>query len=505
MDTGTNPPGTQDHGPDPTRSGDATEQFSSIPDSPTGVYGSDYQYHDSGDKRNQQVQDNGSSESPGKKRKVSMDTDTSPPGTQDHGPDQTRSGDATEQFSSIPDSPRAVYGSSDYQYHDSGDKRNQQVQDNGSSESPGKKRKKVSMDTDTSPPGTQDHGPDQTRSGDATEQFSSIPDSPRAVYGSDYQYHDSGDKRNQQVQDDGSSESPGKKRKKVSMDTDTSPPGTQDHGPDQTRSGDATEQFSSIPDSPTAVYGSDYQYHDSGDKRNQQVQDDGSSESPGKKVSMDTDTSPPVTQDHGPDRTKSGDATEQFSSIPDSPTAVYSSDYDDSGDEWYPPDEGSSDSCGTIWTISVDTDTISMTQDANERAFSNTPACSSAPSSEKYDVSVETRTGNQKKWDKKHYCKFCNTLKTKLSAHLQNVHKNELEVAAVVALPKNSKERKEAFGKLQNDGDNEHNANVLRKGSGCLIPKYRGKNRNVDECLACPHCKGLYLKALLSKHMKTCP
>ena len=120
-------------------------------------------------------------------------------------------------------------------------------------------------------------------------------------------------------------------------------------------------------------------------------------------------------------------------------------------------------------------------------------------------VEVEKRTADQIKWDKKHNCKFCNKMKTKMSGHLQRLHKNEAEVAAIMALPKYSKERRQGFIKLLHEGDYDHNVSVLRTGSGCFIPKYRSKDRKVVDCLTCPHCKGLYLKTLLSKHISRCP
>lgn len=97
-------------------------------------------------------------------------------------------------------------------------------------------------------------------------------------------------------------------------------------------------------------------------------------------------------------------------------------------------------------------------------------------SRKKDTVNVASTTG--KKWDKRHACRYCQkTEKTvyKMSSHLQRVHSLEPEVIAVLQLPKNSKERRQAFIQLQDDGDYKHNYNVLQENSGTLIPKYIGK------------------------------
>ena len=64
-------------------------------------------------------------------------------------------------------------------------------------------------------------------------------------------------------------------------------------------------------------------------------------------------------------------------------------------------------------------------------------------------LSIQKRTSNNK-WDKKHCCKFCQKLVTKMSSHLQRVHKEEVEVAHVLVMTKGSIERRQAWTKLLN-------------------------------------------------------
>ena len=119
-------------------------------------------------------------------------------------------------------------------------------------------------------------------------------------------------------------------------------------------------------------------------------------------------------------------------------------------------------------------------------------------------VTIAKRGNKNNVWDKKHSCMYCQKFVNKMSTHLQRVHKDEIAVARVLAMTKGSPERKLGWSELLNQGDYEHNYQVLESGTGQLIPKYRTKKRSVEDCVMCPHCKGLYGKSLLYLHSKTC-
>ncbi|XP_070178264.1 uncharacterized protein [Littorina saxatilis] len=118
---------------------------------------------------------------------------------------------------------------------------------------------------------------------------------------------------------------------------------------------------------------------------------------------------------------------------------------------------------------------------------------------------VAEKAPQENKWGKKHSCKFCSKMVVKMSTHLTKVHAHGADVAAVLRLPKGSKERRNGFVRLLNEGDYKHNYDVLEGQSGTVIPKYRKAGRQVGQLSACRFCQGLYAKSLLSKHLHNCP
>ncbi|XP_053391155.1 uncharacterized protein LOC128553984 [Mercenaria mercenaria] len=118
--------------------------------------------------------------------------------------------------------------------------------------------------------------------------------------------------------------------------------------------------------------------------------------------------------------------------------------------------------------------------------------------------SVKNAKGNLN--NKRHACLYCRKLMPNIARHLTNKHSNEHEVAIILMLPLRSKERKSAWQELVNKGDFSHNYQVIDKGHGTLIPKYRSRT-NVDDIrslLPCHSCRGFYKKTDLWKHQKIC-
>lgn len=97
-------------------------------------------------------------------------------------------------------------------------------------------------------------------------------------------------------------------------------------------------------------------------------------------------------------------------------------------------------------------------------------------------------------------------MNTKMSQHLQRVHKDLPEVAKILSMKVGDPRRRQAFIKLQDEGDFNYNFDVLSSNKGKLIPKY-SKKRGLEpesDYRACPHCKALYQRNLLSRHVRRC-
>jgi hypothetical protein len=118
------------------------------------------------------------------------------------------------------------------------------------------------------------------------------------------------------------------------------------------------------------------------------------------------------------------------------------------------------------------------------------------------------KKGCKQVYDKANYCVFCgHCIKSKISRHLLNVHKEERDVLEIRILPKRSKERMLRLQKLANDGNFKHNTDVLQKGSGNIVVSRRSKdNSNAPtKFLPCEFCNKFISCDGLWRHYKICP
>ena len=114
--------------------------------------------------------------------------------------------------------------------------------------------------------------------------------------------------------------------------------------------------------------------------------------------------------------------------------------------------------------------------------------------------------GKKRKWDKKHSCLYCCKLYSKMARHLEQKHKDELEVVQAISHNKRSKERKRLFKIIQNRGDFQHNKSVTKSNEGFLIPAKRPANvGQIDDFTTCDKCLGLFFIKDLWRHKKKCP
>lgn len=76
---------------------------------------------------------------------------------------------------------------------------------------------------------------------------------------------------------------------------------------------------------------------------------------------------------------------------------------------------------------------------------------------------------------------------SKFARHLKTHEKKNVEVAQVLALPKDSKERKKMLNKLRNKGNHQHNTDVLTSGTG-LLKVSREPKKKYDQKIMCTAC-----------------
>ena len=108
------------------------------------------------------------------------------------------------------------------------------------------------------------------------------------------------------------------------------------------------------------------------------------------------------------------------------------------------------------------------------------------------------------KWDKRHFCKFCDEPVLKLHRHMSRKHKTEIEVAQIMSMPVRSKERRIAWGNILKEGDYKHNFDVMKEKTGTIVPKYRTKNSSTANLIPCVNCKGMYSRKYLYQHYRRC-
>lgn len=121
-----------------------------------------------------------------------------------------------------------------------------------------------------------------------------------------------------------------------------------------------------------------------------------------------------------------------------------------------------------------------------------------------YVASSTKKKDGTRKWDKKHECVYCGKeYPGKLPRHFEAMHKTELAVQIALAYDKGSKNRKQAWKNITNQGDFAHNLRVYEKGEGEIIPCKRPRIvTQGTQYVQCKECKGTYLRSSLWRHVK---
>lgn len=115
-------------------------------------------------------------------------------------------------------------------------------------------------------------------------------------------------------------------------------------------------------------------------------------------------------------------------------------------------------------------------------------------------------TGNRIR-NKSYSCYICQKLVINISRHMKLVHVNDTSIAKILALPKNSLERRKEFAKITREGNFYHNCEVLRTKIGELILTRRPtfaerKKYSYSDYAPCPRCLGFMLKKNITHHVK---
>uniref|UniRef100_A0A3P8TAJ8 SET domain-containing protein n=1 Tax=Amphiprion percula TaxID=161767 RepID=A0A3P8TAJ8_AMPPE len=106
----------------------------------------------------------------------------------------------------------------------------------------------------------------------------------------------------------------------------------------------------------------------------------------------------------------------------------------------------------------------------------------------------------------KNYCYVCGNGVRKISRHFKKHADEEPEIAAALALRKNSIERRRQLDRLRNRGNYRHNQEVLRSNTGVLKLKRRPKDDviNASKFVHCLFCKGMLKRSEISRHLPNC-
>ncbi|XP_032365342.1 uncharacterized protein LOC116680314 isoform X3 [Etheostoma spectabile] len=102
------------------------------------------------------------------------------------------------------------------------------------------------------------------------------------------------------------------------------------------------------------------------------------------------------------------------------------------------------------------------------------------------------------------FCFICKDFHFKIARHYKTHIKENSDVAYALSLPASSTTRKKLLENLRNRGNFEYNRDVLKKGSGQLKVKRRAKKVECKKYEYCIHCKGMFLRPELWRHMKRC-
>ncbi|KAJ8952372.1 hypothetical protein NQ317_003332 [Molorchus minor] len=127
----------------------------------------------------------------------------------------------------------------------------------------------------------------------------------------------------------------------------------------------------------------------------------------------------------------------------------------------------------------------------------------SACDDEQMHVEIPKGPSGDKKYN---CCYYCKKKQLKIARHLENKHKDQVEVKKFLSLPKKSMERRRAIDVLRKKGNYIFNTS-RQLNDGELIVSRRpraGLNRTAQDFKACGKCKAFFSKHSLRAHFSIC-
>ncbi|KAM4577992.1 uncharacterized protein V3H82_012082 [Fundulus diaphanus] len=120
-------------------------------------------------------------------------------------------------------------------------------------------------------------------------------------------------------------------------------------------------------------------------------------------------------------------------------------------------------------------------------------------------LKLEKKKDGSRIYNKKHCCLYCPEKCLKMARHLVRKHSDEPAVAKAISFPLKSKERKLHFDLIRNKGNRAHNNEILKHGSGTLIPSQQtSKPVTASDYMHCINCQAFLKRKSLWRHMSRC-
>ncbi|XP_011702592.1 PREDICTED: uncharacterized protein LOC105458763 isoform X2 [Wasmannia auropunctata] len=118
------------------------------------------------------------------------------------------------------------------------------------------------------------------------------------------------------------------------------------------------------------------------------------------------------------------------------------------------------------------------------------------------DTNLVVPTSHEK--GKQYFCFYCKKFQSKLSRHLENIHKNEANVKKFISFPKGNSERKAIIQTIRQEGNFLYNTSSQFNTGELLVSRRPNVNKPASCYGCCSKCKGYFSKNSLRHHFRNC-